>query len=77
MRVQSAYSKGIFPESLSNIHIVRGKIKMRKLFIILLVSLLAGISINAQTTPTSAAVKTATEEKPKKQIFRAKKRKTK
>jgi murein L,D-transpeptidase YcbB/YkuD len=46
---------------------------MRKLFIILLVSLLASISINAQTTPTGATTKTTTEAKQKKQIFRANK----
>lgn len=48
---------------------------MRKLFFILLVSLLTSISINAQTTPTPSpsTEPTTTETKPKKQIFRANK----
>ncbi len=46
---------------------------MRKFIFILLVSLLVSVSTNAQTTPATAPVKTTTEEKPKKQIFRANK----
>ena len=49
---------------------------MNKFIFILLVSLLASVSINAQTTPTSTPSKpttTTAETKPKKQIFRANK----
>jgi murein L,D-transpeptidase YcbB/YkuD len=47
---------------------------MRKSIFIILVSLLISVSINAQTTPTTATTAAATtEEKPKKQIFRANK----
>jgi len=49
---------------------------MKQFILILLVSLLASISINAQITPTPTPTKpttTTTETKPKKQIFRANK----
>lgn len=48
---------------------------MRKYIFTLLVTFLVGVSINAQTTPapSSSNAQTATEEKPKKQIFRANK----
>ena len=49
---------------------------MMKFFLIMLVSILASISICAQTTPTATPTKTttaATDTKPKKQIFRANK----
>ncbi len=46
---------------------------MRKSIFIILVSLLISVSINAQTTPTTATTAAANEEKPKKQIFRANK----
>jgi peptidoglycan hydrolase-like protein with peptidoglycan-binding domain len=46
---------------------------MRKLIFTLFVTFLVSVSINAQTTPTSADAKTTTEAKPKKQIFRANK----
>ena len=46
---------------------------MKKFIFILLVSLFAGASINAQTTPTPVPANTTTETKPKRQIFRANK----
>lgn len=48
---------------------------MKKFIFVLLVFLLAGVSSNAQTTPTPAPAATpaTTETKPKKQIFRANK----
>ena len=48
---------------------------MKNLIFILLVSFLASVSINAQTTPTPTPMNTTTttETKPKKQIFRANK----
>ncbi len=48
---------------------------MKKFILVLLISLLASVSFNAQTTPTPAPSQPATtsETKPKKQIFRANK----
>lgn len=46
---------------------------MRKLIFVLLVSLFAGISINAQTAPSPTPATVSTETKPKRQIFRANK----
>lgn len=74
MRVQSAYSNGIYPELLTQESLsAKGKIKMRKFIFTLLVSFLVGVSINAQTTPTPSPsnAPAISETKPKKQIFRA------
>lgn len=46
---------------------------MKKIIFVLLISLAAGVSALAQTTPAPTQSKTTTETKPKKQIFRANK----
>jgi murein L,D-transpeptidase YcbB/YkuD len=69
-----ACSKGIVFELRQNYLLILEEKLMKNLILILIVSLLVTISINAQTTPAAASdTKTTAEAKPKKQIFRANK----